>query len=173
MKAIYALYSHPASAQRAVALLRGAVPAPGLSAERIVVLSSEPFEEQEFGRSESKTLMPWLAAFGGLCGGVSGYALTAYTQRAFPIPTGGMPLVPAWTNGIIVYELTMLGAILATFFTLLVRAGVPNWRTQLYDVEISGGRVLVGVLDPPEGARAELEKAFLDAGAEQVKQFST
>lgn len=169
MKAIYALYSDPASAQRAVNSLGRAVTEAGLPAGCVAVLSSEPFEEQEFGRSESKTLMPWLAALGGLLGGFSGYALTAYTQRAFPIPTGGMPIVPLWTNGIIIYELTMLGTILATFFTLLVRAGTPNWRTQLYDPAISDGRILVGVLDPPESHRPELERALREAGAEQVK----
>ena len=173
MKAIYALYADPASAQRAVNSLRRAVAEAGLPASRIAVLSSEPFEEQEFGRSDSKTLMPWLAALGGLLGGLSGYALTAYTQRAFPIPTGGMPLVPLWTNGIIIYELTMLGTILATFFTLLGRAGIPNWRTQLYDPEISDGRILVGVLDPPESHRAEFEKALREFGAEQVKDLGS
>ncbi len=168
MKAIYALYPDSDSAQRAVNSLRRA--APGLD-DRITVLSSEPCEEQEFARRESKTFMPWLAAFGGLLGGVSGYALTAYTQRAFPIPTGGMAIVPLWTNGIIVYELTMLGAILAAFLTLLVRARIPNWRKQLYDPAISDGRILVGVVDPPPSHRPELEGALREAGAEQVKEI--
>lgn len=168
MKAIYALYSDADSAQRAVNSLRRA--APELE-ERIAVLSSEPYEEQEFGRGESKTFMPWLAALGGLLGGVSGYAFTAYTQRAFPIPTGGMAIVPLWTNGIIVYELTMLGAILAAFLTLLVGARIPNWRRQLYDPGISDGRILVGVLDLPESHRGELAKVLRESGAEQVKEI--
>jgi hypothetical protein len=169
LKAIYALYPDPDAAQRAVDALRRAVPEPG----RIAVLSSEPFDEEEFGRSESRTVMPWLAALGGLLGGLGGYALTGYTQHAYPISTGGMPIAPLWTNGIIIYELTMLGAILATFFTLLLRAHIPNWRRELYDPAISDGRILVGVLDPPEDRRSDLVKAFLAVGAAQVKEFDS
>lgn len=65
-KAIYGLYSDPDSAQRAVDSLRGAE----VEARDITVISSEPFEEYEFGRMDHRTPMPWLAALGGLIGGV-------------------------------------------------------------------------------------------------------
>lgn len=173
MKAIYALYSDPDSAQRAVNSLRAAAAELGIHAKDIRVLSSEPFGEQEFSVRESQTPMPWIAALGGLVGGLSGYALTTFTQRAYPLPTGGMSIAPMWTNGIIIYELTMLGAILATLLTLVASARLPNWSTQLYDPEISDGKILVGVVDPPEGARAGAEARLMDAGADQVKEFDS
>lgn len=170
MNAIYALYADPDAAQRAVTLIERAGPRLGLSVQKIEVLSSEPFEEHEFGRREAKSYMPWLAAFGGVLGGLSAYQFVTAVQRSFPIVTGGMSITPLWTNGIIVYELTMLGAILMTVVTLLLRARLPDWRKQLYDPAVSEGMILVGVTQPPSGSVAEIERVFREAGAEQVKR---
>jgi len=167
LKAIYGLYADPDSAQRAVDSLRAA----GVDERAISVASSEPFEEYEFGRREQRTPMAWLAALGGLVGGVSGYLLSSLTQKAYPLPTGGMPLAPLWTNGIITYELTMLGAILATLAILLVSARLPNWKPQLYDPAISDGYILVGVVSPPEALRIGLERTLREAGASEVKEL--
>ena len=57
-----------------------------------------------------------------------GYLLTRFTQFVYPLPTGGMPIAPPWTNGIIIYEMTMLGAILTTVITLLVTAQLAALR---------------------------------------------
>ncbi len=173
MKAIYALYPDPASAQRAVNFLREV----GIDAQDITALSSEPFEEYDLGLQDRRTPMPWLAALGGLIGGISGFLLAATTQKAYPLPTGGMPIVSLWPNGIITYELTMLGAIVATLLTLLATAQLPDWphwpkrKDQLYDPEISDGKILIGVVNPPEGSRVEMEARLRQAGADQVKEL--
>lgn len=75
-------------------------------------------------------------------------------------------------NGIITYELMMLGAILATLVTLLVGARLPSWFKHLYDPEISAGKILIGVVNPPPESRAVLEKRLRDAGAAEVREFS-
>ena len=67
--------------------------------------------------------------------------------------------------------MTMLGAILTTLATLLITAGLPNFKPKLSDPEIWTGKVLVGVTDPPESARAALEATFRQAGAVAVKDF--
>jgi hypothetical protein len=46
--------------------------------------------------------------------------------------------------------------ILATLVTLLVSTRLPNWRPQLYDPEVSRGKVLVGLADCPDDARLKL-----------------
>jgi ActD protein len=168
VSALYALYSDPEAAQRAFNSLRGA----GIGVGKIAAISSEPFDEYEFGRTHASTPMPWLAALGGLLGGVGGYLLAALTQEAYPLPTGGMPIVTNWTNGIITYELIMLGAILTTVLTWLVGARLPNWFRELYDPEVSRGKILIGVVNPPQELRPELEKRFRDAGAPEVIEFS-
>ncbi len=170
MKTLYALYPDPDSAQLAADGLKKA----GVEACDIAVLGSEPFDDYEFFRPDSETPMPWLAALGGLIGGVGGFLLASFTQKAYPLPTGGMPIVSMWTDGIITYETTMLGAILATFVTLLVAARLPYWRgwkSRLYNPGISNGMILVGVLARPEDSRAEFERILREAGATEIKEF--
>jgi Alternative complex III, ActD subunit len=172
MNAIYGLYPGPDSAQRALDALEQAQSELGFSDHDIAVLSGEPYEDHAFGRRDNKTRMPWIAALGGLVGGLSGWVFASFTQKAYPMISGGMPLVTKWPNGIITYELTMLGAILTTLVTLLITARIPDWRGgKLYDPAISNGKILIGVTNPPDTARAELEKRLRAAGAEVVKEF--
>lgn len=171
MNAIYALYSDPGSAQIAFDALRRAGSALGLDAGKIVVVTSEPYEGYDFADEHAKTYMFPLAALGGLFGGSFGYWLASFTQTSYPLPTGGMPIVTSWTNGIVIYELTMLGAILTTLITLLITAGLPNFKPALSDPEIWTGKILVGVTDPPPAARAELEAKLRQAGAVVVKEL--
>jgi len=171
MNAIYALYSDPGSAQNAYDALRRASSALGVDAGNVVVVTSEPYEGYEFASEHAKTHMFPLAALGGLVGGSFGYWLTSFTQTSYPLPTGGMPIVTGWTNGIIIYELTMLGAILTTLLTLLITAGLPNFKPALSDPEIWNGKILVGVTDPPPAARSEIEAKLREAGALAVKEF--
>ena len=70
------------------------------------------------------------------------------TERAWPLETGNMPIVAWWPNLIVIFEMTMLGAILATVLTLLVTAKLPSRVPPLYDPEVTDGKILVGVVDP-------------------------
>ena len=172
MKALYALYSDPEAAQRAVNSLKLCGSALGIGESQIVVVTSEPFDGYDFSDEHSQTRIFLLASLGGICGGLFGLWFTRFTQLVYPLPTGGMPLTPHWTNGIIVYEMTMLGAILTTVLTLLVTTGMPHFGKRLSDPGIWQGKILVGVTDPPEKARPELEKQLRLAGAAEVKTAS-
>jgi hypothetical protein len=172
MKALYALYADPEDAQRAVDSLRAASSELKFDSRRIVILSGEPHEGYQFA-DEHATGSPYRwAVLGAAVGGTCGYLLTTLSQKSYPIFTGGMSLSPTWTNGIIVYEMIMLGAILTTLVVLLIGAGLPNFKGGLTDPEIGTGKILVGVVDPPENCKAELERRLQQAGASQVKQFS-
>ncbi|HXA56077.1 MAG TPA: quinol:electron acceptor oxidoreductase subunit ActD [Candidatus Acidoferrum sp.] len=164
---IYGLFPGPAAAERGMNALRDA----GVAREKIVVMSDEPFEEYEFTRTERNVTMYRLAACGGIVGGTLGFLLARYMQVAyrFPLITGGMPLVSPFPTGIVTYELTMLSAIVTTVITLLVTTSLPNWKPKVYDEEVSHGLVLIGVVDPPEGARADLESRLQRAGAAKIK----
>jgi len=143
----------------------------GIAPKRIVVMSAEPFDEYSFSKMDEQTPMPWLAAVGGILGGICGFLLARLTQEAYPQPliTGGMPILAPWPTGIVAYELTMLGAVLTTIVTLLVTTRLPNWKPRLYDSEVSDGKILIGVLEPSQTALAEIGNRLLAAGAEQVK----
>jgi hypothetical protein len=159
MSAIYGLYSDPYVAQQAVDNLRSA----GVSDRDITVISSEPFEHFEFGHRDASTAMPWIAAAAGLFGLAATYYLLGLSQMSWPLKTSGMPIVPLWTNLIIIFEMTMLSAIIATVITLLITAGLPSRGGKLYDPEVSDGYILVGVENPSDAPRLESALA-IDGG---------
>jgi Protein of unknown function (DUF3341) len=169
MKALYALYSDPDAAQRAVNALKISGGSLGIGERQIVVVTAEPFDGYDFSDEHSQTRIFLLASLGGVFGALLGFWFTRFTQLAYPLATGGMPVVTSWTNGIIIYEMTMLGAIATTFITLLITAGLPKFGEKLSDPEIWHGKILVGVTNPSEKARVELEKQLRQAGAAVVK----
>jgi hypothetical protein len=158
MKAIYGLYEDPNVAQQAVDNLREA----GVADAEITVISSEPFDHFEFGHRDAGTAMPWIATGAGAIGLVLTYWLLGASQRSWPLVTSGMPVAPLWTNLIIIFEMTMLSAILATVVTLIYTAFIAE-RGKLYDPEVSDGYILVGVENPADGAK--LEPALAIGGA--------
>jgi hypothetical protein len=162
MTAVYGLYASPDSAQRAVNGLRAA----GVTNEKITILSSEPLEEYEFAQRDRGTWMNWISAFGALIGFSIAYLLTSVTQQLWAIDTGGMPIVTNWTNMIILFELTMLGAVFAAVITFLLTAPIPSRPPAIYDPEISDGKILVGVANPPDAATI---KGILRVGSAALK----
>src|SRR5260221_13498050 len=103
----------------------------------------------------------WSPAPGGGVGGLAAAGwLTSMPETSWPIQTGNMPIVSWWPNMIIMFEMTMLGAILATVLTLLVSGGLLRRRPLLYDPEVTDGKILVGVEDATETAMPELERAL-------------
>jgi predicted RND superfamily exporter protein len=169
MKALYALYSDPDAAQRAVNALKSAGGALGIGEGQIVVVTGEPFDGYDFSDEHSQTHIFLLASIGGIMGAILGYLLTRFTQLSYPLNTGGMPIVTSWTNGIIIYEMAMLGAIVWTLATLLIAGGLPHFGQSLSDPAIWHGKILVGVTDPPASSRSELEKHFRLAGPAEIK----
>ena len=165
MTALYALYDDPNVAQRAVDGLRAA----GAADADIVVMSSEPFEEYEFSHRDSATWLHWIAGLGGATGLAAAYTLTRYTQQAWPLVTSGMPIVAPWPNLIVIFETTMLGAILATVVTLFITAKLPSRLPPLYDPEVTSGYILVGVQQPAADLAPKLTAALERAGAGRVK----
>jgi Alternative complex III, ActD subunit len=172
MNAIYGLFTDSSSARRAMTALRAESSRLRIQLRAIEVMSCEPLEEDGFGWEQQHTPMPWFAVLGALVGGTAGYALAAFTQRTYPLPTGGMPIVAMWPTGIVMYELTMLGAIVTTIVTFLIAAGLPNYGKRLYDPEVTNGKILVGVSDPDADSRAEIRR-LLEDGADEVKEYSS
>jgi len=161
--ALYALCSRPQAEKSLVALVSA-----GIAMDNIVVISSEPLDHYQV-RRRKKTLMPWLVVCGAALGGTAGFLLATLTQASYPIATGGMSVVTFWTDGIIIYELTMLGAILSTILVFLSTSTLLEWRSLPVEPEVSAGKVLIGVASVPQRLRervAELLSAF-----GEVKQY--
>ncbi len=156
MSAVYGLYTDGQSAQQAVNRLRAA----GIVDHDITVISAQPMEEYEFGQREKATWMWWFACLGGLVGMSAGYGLAWVSEMSWEINTGGLPVFAWWPNLIIMFELTMLGAIVATVATLVISALLPSRGRTLYDPEVTEGKILVGVENPPEGSLPDLEQSL-------------
>ena len=165
MKAVYALYPNGQSAQQAVNRLRAA----GIADRDITVISSEPMDDYEFGHMDSATWIWWIASGGGLLGMAAAMALAYIAEMSWPINTGGLPTFAWWPNLIIMFELTMLGAIIATVATLVVTAGLGRGRGKLYDPGVSDGKILVGVENPAAGAVNDLRTALGAPPGAEVK----
>ena len=151
MSAVYALYSTGDAAQRAVNSLRAA----GYDEHDITVITAAPMEEFEFSHIGRHSFQWYIAAGGGLLGLAFGTWLTTYAEKDWPIIVGNMPVVAWFPNLIVIFELTMLGAVLSTVITLVVTAKLGRRRPALYDPEVTSGQILVGVETPRADADVE------------------
>jgi hypothetical protein len=118
-------------------LRRGGVPD-----SSITVMSSEPLHLET--SNQTKTRIAGFAIMGGLIGAAIALLLTVWTSQRVDLVTGGMPIVSPWAFGIIVFELTALGAILATFGRMIFEAGLVKRRGPVdYDVAVADGKIVV------------------------------
>lgn len=165
MKAVYALYRSGDEAQRAVNSLRAA----GYGDDDITVITGAPMEDYEFSHIGRHSFQWYIAAGGGLLGLLFAVWLTTFAERDWPIVVGNMPIVAWYPNLIVIFEMTMLGAIIATVATLVITAGLGRRRPALYDPEVTNGKILVGVESPREGNVADVERALLVAPNAELK----
>ncbi|HEY2151611.1 MAG TPA: quinol:electron acceptor oxidoreductase subunit ActD [Vicinamibacterales bacterium] len=167
MSALYAMFGDGDSAQRAVNGLRQA----GLTDADITVVSAVPIEDQEFGEIDKTTWIWYIACAGAFLGFCGSTWLTRMTELAWPLQTGNMPIVAWWPNLIVIFEMTMLGSIIATVITLIVTGGLARRMPKLYDPEVTDGKILVGVARPSEASVPDLERALRAAGAAQLRRI--
>ena len=165
MKAIYALYSDGHGAQRAVDGLRRA----GVPDTEITVISSTPMEDFEFSHIDGRNPLWYVACGGGLLGLLGSTALATYTSADWPMNVGNMSTFAWWAYLVVIFETTMLGAILATVGTLIVTAGLVRRRPALYDPAVSQGKILVGLENPNQSRMKDLETALLSSPGVSLK----
>ena len=163
---ILVVCSEPDLARQSVNALLSA----GIPKSDIILLSSEPLEHDGVP-FQPRTMMPWIVAGGAVVAGIGGFLLASLTQESYAIHTGGMPVVTLWADGIITYELTMLGAILTTGIVFLI-TGVLRGRDQFpYERAVSDGKVLVGAASVPASLRNEIIETLKRFG--EIKQGKT
>jgi hypothetical protein len=115
--------------------------------QAIEVLSAEPLALEDTGEVPiTKSRIPLFAILGGVLGAATAIPLTVFTSRSVALVTGGMPIVAPWPFGIIVFELTALGAILGTLCRMIYEArlgrAVPPGDHGRY---VADGRIVVVV----------------------------
>jgi len=160
------LFQDPASALAAASRLREA----GFAAPDLI--SPMPLHGVEEALGRKKSVIRRFTFFGGLLGGLSGFALAAGTAVLYLHPTGGRPIIPFPPFLIITYEMTILFGILATVIGFLVSARLPVIRERVYLPEAAVDRFAVAVAceghEPMKRAAAILH----EAGAEHVREVA-
>ena len=100
----------------------------GIEPDSMEVMTSQPIHGEPFIPDMKPTKLRTWALCGAAIGLLGGFSLATITALNYPLVKGGMPIVAPWTVGLITYETTMLGAVLATLVGLLVELRLPNFK---------------------------------------------
>ena len=164
-RSVLGLFTSEAAAADAMDSLKGA----GYSSSEYEVLTDTPYPEGTFGEAEPvHKLFRW-PLIGAACGFIVALVLTSGTQLAYPMVTGGKPILSIPPMSIILYEGSMLGAIIFTVIGILLESRLPRLFMGAYDSRITDG--YIGVTVTAEQDRAEnAEQVLKNAGAEDIKR---
>ena len=91
------------------------------------VFSEEPVEFRR-GILDRPSRMSVVAVSGAILNGSLVTGFLYFAQNNYRINTGGMPVFSFWGTGVITYEMTMLGAVVATFLWFLWESGLIRQR---------------------------------------------
>jgi hypothetical protein len=116
----------------------------GVPSSSITVMSSEPLHLEAL--HPPKTRIAGYSIAGGLLGAAFAIVLTVLTSRRVGLVTGGMPIVSPWAFGIVVFELTALGAILAALGRMILEARLLRRRPITgHEAAVASGKVVVAI----------------------------
>lgn len=140
----------------------------GVAHDRIDVISGVPISHKMLGRPHPWTNVSRLALGGAVGGFLFGLFLNFGTPNLYAVRVGGQALYPIPPGLIIVFEMTMLFALLSTFLGVFLESNFPNYRRMEYVPEISDGKIGVffRVLQEEQEKFAE---ALRQLGAESVQ----
>jgi hypothetical protein len=112
-----------------------------------------------------------LASVGGaILFGTLATAFIWWTQHDYKLVTGGMPTFSFWATGVITFEMTMLGAVVATFGWFLRESGLAGKRDRSAPVpEVEPGSMCLRVRCRGDEA-GQASDAMREAGAVDVRR---
>ena len=159
------LFRDPESALEAAGRLKGA----GFA--RPELMSPIPIHGVEEVLGPKKSVIKRFTLFGGIFGGLAGFALAAGTAILYVHPTGGRPIITIPPFLIISYEMTILCGILATVLGFLVSARFPAIRERVYVPEAAVDKFAVTVLCDSEEQLSRAQAILRETGAEDVRNI--
>lgn len=157
---VIAIFDTAGEAMRASASLKRE----GFSTDSITLMSAEPIHD-EVARMDatSKSRTGIFAIAGGAAGAIAALLLMVLTSRQVNVITGGMPIVSPWPFGIIVFEMTALGAILAAVGRMIYEARLlSRGALASYDEAVADGKVVVEVDCADEARRDEANRILAE-----------
>ena len=143
--------------------------ASGIAPADLDVFSEEPVKFPR-GVLDRSSRMSLLSVSGAILFGTIATSFIWWTQHNYTVVTGGMPVFSFWATGVITYEMTMLGAIVATFGWFLWESGLIRKRDRSAPVpEVDPGSMCLRVRCGGERA-AQATDAMKNAGAVDVQR---
>lgn len=152
----------------AAAVATEALQQAGYTNENFEVLTGSPYPEGSFGERVARHRLYVFPFIGAILGFSTALLLTVATQLAFPLVSGGKPILGIPPMIIIMYEGTMLGAILFTVLGIFFESRIPNMRAGLYDPRITEGYIGITLTCAEDRINA-VEQLLRRAGAEDVR----
>jgi hypothetical protein len=160
------LFRDPDSALAAARRLKSA------GMDELEILSPIPIHGIDDVLGPKKSVIKRFTFFGGIFGGLSGFALAAGTAILYVHPTGGRPIITLPPFLIITYEMTILCGILATVLGFLISARFPAIRERVYAPEAAVDKFAVAVACDSADAASIAEAILFEAGAIEVRNIS-
>lgn len=139
----------------------------GYSSAEYEVLTGTPYPEGTFGEEEPVHKLYRWPLIGAVCGFITGILITAGTQLAYPLVTGGKPILGIPPMAIIIYEGTMLGSIIFTVIGVVFESRLPRLFMGAYDTRITEGYIGVTVTTE-EDRVGKAEEVLRHSGAEDI-----
>ena len=140
----------------------------GVTDDNINVISGVPITHKMLGRPHPWTNVSRLALGGAVAGFCLGAFLNYGTPYLYPVSVGGQYITPIPPGMILLFEMTMLFALLATFLGVFLDSYFPNYRPLEYVAEISDGKIGV-FFRTPSSDQEKFIDALSNLGAESVR----
>ena len=133
------------------------------------VLTGMPYPEGAFGEHVPQHRLFRYPAFGAIIGFTTALFLTTATQAAYPLVTGGKPILALFAMLVILYEMTMLASVIATVIGIIIESRLPNVKPGAYDPRITEGWIGV-VVTSDDNMADKASETLTSAGALEIKQ---
>jgi len=140
----------------------------GIQDENINVISGVPFTHKMLGRPHPWTNVSRLSMGGAIAGFIVGLFLNFGTPNLYTGLVGGQYVTPIPPGLIVVFEMTMLFALLATFLGVFLDSYFPNYRPMEYVAEVSDGKIAV-FFKCSDDDQKKITDAMEKLGAESIK----
>ncbi len=140
----------------------------GITDENINVISGVPIAHKMLGRPHPWTNVSRLSLGGAIAGFLFGIFLNFGTPYLYTVPVGGQYITPIPPGIIVIFEMTMLFALLATFLGVFLDSYFPNYQPMEYVSEVSDGKIAV-FFKCAHGEAKKITDALNKLGAESVR----
>jgi len=140
----------------------------GITDENMNVISGFPIAHKMLGRPHPWTNVSRLSMGGAIAGFLFGLFLNFGTPNLYTVHVGGQYITPVPPGLILVFEMTMLFALLSSFMGVFLDSFFPNYRPLEYVAEVSDGKIAI-FFKCAEADQKKFTDALSKLGAESIK----